>query len=57
MSLFITSDILNTIGTGNSGASKLVKIVFEGKKSPRKKRTRRKVRGEGGGYNLQQLPA
>ena len=44
MSLFITSDILNTIGTGNSGASKLVKIVFEGNKNPLKKQTRRKVR-------------
>lgn len=55
MSLFIASDILNTIGTRNSGASKLVKIVFEGKKNPLKKQTRRRVRGEGGGCNLQQL--
>ena len=44
VSFFIASDILNAIGTGNSGARKLVKVIFEQRKKPLKKQTGRRVR-------------
>lgn len=44
VSFFIASDILNAIGTGNSGARKLVMVIFEQRKKPLKKQTGRRVR-------------